>query len=155
MTKIERVNWTAPRLACRLLVRSVVNSVQAYWRFATASMAMMQAASWRHRVAPGSEFCGSVMSNSSDNVGQDGILSHGFSSVQGVITRHEGSSDNVGQDAILSHAFSSFQGVITRHEGSSDNVGQDAILSHAFSSFQGVITRHEGSSDNVGQDAIL
>src|SRR5262245_21914363 len=93
MTKKVSVHWTAPRLACRLLVRSVVNSVQAYWRFATASMAMMQAASWRHRVAPGSEFCGSVMSNSSDNVGQDGILSHGFSSFQGVITRHEGSWD--------------------------------------------------------------
>src|SRR5215510_13723085 len=57
----ERVHWTASRLACRLLVRSVVNSVQAYWRFATASMAMMQATSWRQRAAPGSEFCGAVI----------------------------------------------------------------------------------------------
>src|SRR5262245_45120894 len=42
--------------------------------------------------------------------------------------RHEGSSENVGQDGILSHEFSSFQGVATRHEGSSENVGQDGIV---------------------------
>jgi len=31
------------------------------------------------------------------------------------------SSENVGQEAILSHEFSSFQGVVTRHEGSWEN----------------------------------
>src|SRR5215475_9151431 len=72
---------------------------------------------------------------SSENVGQDGIVSHDFSSFQGVATRHEGSSENVGQDGIVSHVFSSFQGVATRHEGSSENVGQDGVLSHDFSSF--------------------
>src|SRR5215470_8316515 len=60
MKKVS-VHWTAFRLACRLLVRSVVNNVQAYWRFAIASMAMMQAASWRQRVAPGSDFCVAVI----------------------------------------------------------------------------------------------
>ncbi len=39
------------------------------------------------------------------------------------------SSENVGQDGILSHEFSSFPGVATRHEDSSENVGQDGILS--------------------------
>src|SRR5215475_15649760 len=48
------------------------------------------------------------------------------------------SSENVGQDAILSHVFSSFFGEFcVLVNDSSEYAGQDAILSHVFSSFFG------------------
>src|SRR5262245_21431992 len=106
MTKIVRVNWTAFKLAFRLLVRSGVNSVQAYWRFATASMAMMQVASCLHREAPGSEFCGAVIPCPPRIFpGTAGIPACGFPAIAD-------SPKQAGRDACAPGGLSSFRGDI-------------------------------------------
>src|SRR5882724_2793688 len=61
MTKKVSAHCTASRGAFRLLVRSIVNIVQAYWRFAMASIATEQAASIRHREASKFFPCGAVI----------------------------------------------------------------------------------------------
>src|SRR5262245_6193769 len=66
------------------------------------------------------------------------------------------SSENMGQDDILSHVFSSFPGEFCELvNDSSENVGQDDILSHVFSSFPGEFCELvNDSSENSGQWAV-
>src|SRR5215475_7008511 len=120
---------------------------------------------WRDRALRNKTFL--TRRISSENEGQDGILSHELSSCPGVATRPVGCSENVAQPAevaLLRHGtsrescatsagcatlaadFHCFRATRSVMPNSSENVGQDGILSHEFSSFQGVVTRHEGSS---------
>jgi hypothetical protein len=85
------------RLAYRI---PAVNLFRIPWRHAfewTLAVSMLAAFGW--------DAAASFIARSSENVGQDGILSHKFSSFQGVATRHEGSKEDKAERLTLNNVI--------------------------------------------------